>query len=239
MFRRSLSDWPAKGAVDVPAMRWWWWWWWWWCSLCSRDACLLAAAMGQPDKLRCVLRLVLTWPRPLQPGVGHFRIVSCIARTTGHGQQNHPIRFDLSINNLYFDTMTCKVCYNVNLSFRLDCSLLASIHLKQCITLIHEQSKRKHRKNERETKERVESKQKKKVNLILVLWLQLKFTITFIAYVRVYTRNEYEKRPSKTNTLNKLLPCTYWQEEIMCLQESNILHTDITLLQNNTETLGI
>jgi hypothetical protein len=102
------SDWPAKGAVAAaavavavavavdPAARWWWWW-----SLCSREACLLAAAIGQPDKLRWVLRLVLTWPRPLQPGVGHFRIVSCIARTNGHGQQNHPISFDLSINDLY------------------------------------------------------------------------------------------------------------------------------------------
>lgn len=98
----EVSDWPAKEAAVAaevavgPAVRWWWWW-----SLCSRDACLLAAAIGQPDKLRWVLRLVLTWPRPLQPGVGHFRIVSCIARTNGHGQQNHPISFDLSITDLY------------------------------------------------------------------------------------------------------------------------------------------
>lgn len=47
----------------------------------SRAACLLAAAMGHPDKLLCVFRLELTWPRPLQPGVGHFNMVSCIART--------------------------------------------------------------------------------------------------------------------------------------------------------------
>lgn len=45
-------------------------------------ACLEAAATGQPDRLRCVVRLELTWPRPLQPGVGHFRMVSCIAKTT-------------------------------------------------------------------------------------------------------------------------------------------------------------
>lgn len=41
----------------------------------------MAAAVGHPDRLLCVFRLELTWPRPLQPGVGHFNIVSCIART--------------------------------------------------------------------------------------------------------------------------------------------------------------
>ena len=55
-------------------------------ALCraSRAACLLAAAMGHPDRLLCVFRFELTWPRPLQPGVGHFKIVSCIARTVGN-----------------------------------------------------------------------------------------------------------------------------------------------------------
>lgn len=33
------------------------------------------------SNLRCELRDELTWPRPLQPGVGHFNIVSCMAST--------------------------------------------------------------------------------------------------------------------------------------------------------------
>ena len=49
--------------------------------LCERAAAFLAAAVGQPDKDLCVLRLELTWPRPLHPGVGHFKIVSCNAKT--------------------------------------------------------------------------------------------------------------------------------------------------------------
>lgn len=44
-------------------------------------ATLLAAAAGQPDRLRCVVRCEWIWPRPLQPGVGHFMICSCIANT--------------------------------------------------------------------------------------------------------------------------------------------------------------
>lgn len=51
----------------------------------SRVACLEAAASGQPDKLRWVFLLVETWPRPLQPGVGHLRMVSCMARTGTRG----------------------------------------------------------------------------------------------------------------------------------------------------------
>lgn len=51
-------------------------------ALLWRRACFVAAAIGHPLRLRCVLRLVLTWPRPLHPGVGHFRMVSCIAKTT-------------------------------------------------------------------------------------------------------------------------------------------------------------
>jgi len=51
----------------------------------SRNACLFAAAIGQPDRLLCVFRFELTCPRPLHPGVGHFRIVSCKAKT---GQDN-------------------------------------------------------------------------------------------------------------------------------------------------------
>lgn len=34
------------------------------------------------NNLRCVLRLLLTWPWPVQPGVGHFKTFSCIAKTT-------------------------------------------------------------------------------------------------------------------------------------------------------------
>lgn len=48
---------------------------------CDLAAALRAAAVGQPDRERCVLRLELTWPRPLHPGVGHFNIVSCNANT--------------------------------------------------------------------------------------------------------------------------------------------------------------
>lgn len=51
----------------------------------SRNACLFAAAIGQPERLLCVFRFELTCPRPLHPGVGHFRIVSCKAKT---GQDN-------------------------------------------------------------------------------------------------------------------------------------------------------
>ena len=51
----------------------------------SRVASLEAAASGQPDKLRWVFLLVETWPRPLQPGVGHLRMVSCMARTGTRG----------------------------------------------------------------------------------------------------------------------------------------------------------
>jgi len=47
----------------------------------SRLECRLAAATGHPDKLRWEFLLLLTCPLPLQPGVGHFKIVSCIART--------------------------------------------------------------------------------------------------------------------------------------------------------------
>lgn len=50
-------------------------------ALCDLAAALRAAAAGQPERERCVLRLELTWPRPLHPGVGHFKIVSCNANT--------------------------------------------------------------------------------------------------------------------------------------------------------------
>lgn len=53
-----------------------------WClCLASLAACFWAAATGQPDSDLWVFLLEETWPRPLQPGVGHLRIVSCIART--------------------------------------------------------------------------------------------------------------------------------------------------------------
>lgn len=42
---------------------------------------LLTAALGHPDKLRCEFRLGFMCPLPLQPRVGHFRIVSCNANT--------------------------------------------------------------------------------------------------------------------------------------------------------------
>lgn len=38
--------------------------------------------------LRCVLRLLLTWPWPVQPGVGHFSTFSCMARTRQQTQHN-------------------------------------------------------------------------------------------------------------------------------------------------------
>jgi hypothetical protein len=47
----------------------------------SFAAALFAAAAGQPDKLLCVLRFELTCPRPEQPSVGHFKIVSLRANT--------------------------------------------------------------------------------------------------------------------------------------------------------------
>ena len=40
-----------------------------------------AAARGQPDSDRCEVRPLLTWPRPVQPGVGHFTMVSWSAKT--------------------------------------------------------------------------------------------------------------------------------------------------------------
>lgn len=48
------------------------------CFLC----CLSMAAMGHPDKLRWVVRLLLTCPLPMHPGVGHLKTVSwCKAKT--------------------------------------------------------------------------------------------------------------------------------------------------------------
>lgn len=67
----AWSEFQARLRVALP----------WALCRASRAACLLAAAMGHPDRLLCVFRFELTWPRPLQPGVGHFKIVSCIART--------------------------------------------------------------------------------------------------------------------------------------------------------------
>lgn len=155
-----MSDWPAKEAAAAaevavgPAARWWWWWWW---SLCSRDACLLAAAIGQPDKLRWVLRLVLTWPRPLQPGVGHFRIVSCIARTNGHGQQNHPISFDLSINDLYLYIKDLQCILIGNYSF-FHCYTLLALYMFTSVRRLLINNRNANTEKEKEIKERVESK---------------------------------------------------------------------------------
>lgn len=46
-------------------------------------------ATAQTGYLRCVLRLLFTWPWPVQPGVGHFNTFSCMARTE---QKNHRFR---------------------------------------------------------------------------------------------------------------------------------------------------
>lgn len=46
-------------------------------------------ATAQTGYLRCVLRLLFTWPWPVQPGVGHFSTFSCMARTE---QKNHRFR---------------------------------------------------------------------------------------------------------------------------------------------------
>lgn len=47
----------------------------------SFAAALFAAAVGQPERLRCVFLLELMWPLPLHPRVGHFNIVSLSAST--------------------------------------------------------------------------------------------------------------------------------------------------------------
>lgn len=46
-----------------------------------RLLCRTAAANGHPDRLLCDVLPLLTCPRPVQPGVGHLTIVSCIAKT--------------------------------------------------------------------------------------------------------------------------------------------------------------
>lgn len=75
----------------------------------SRNACLLAAAIGQPDRLLCVFRFELTCPRPLHPGVGHFRIVSCKART---GQDNiYTHIYYIFIYYIGIDFATCNIKY--------------------------------------------------------------------------------------------------------------------------------
>ncbi len=38
--------------------------------------------------LRCVFRLLFTWPWPVQPGVGHFKTFSCMAKTKNN-QSDH------------------------------------------------------------------------------------------------------------------------------------------------------
>lgn len=45
------------------------------------------------EYLRCVLRLLLTWPWPVQPGVGHFSTFSCMARTEEKITQSEKIQF--------------------------------------------------------------------------------------------------------------------------------------------------
>lgn len=44
--------------------------------------CVCVCVLGCFINLRCVLRLLLTWPWPVQPGVGHFKTFSCMAKTT-------------------------------------------------------------------------------------------------------------------------------------------------------------
>lgn len=53
----------------------------------SLAAALFAAAVGQPDKLRCVFLLELMCPLPLHPSVGHFNIVSLRASTVANKLQ--------------------------------------------------------------------------------------------------------------------------------------------------------
>jgi hypothetical protein len=106
------------------------------------------------------LRLVLTWPRPLQPGVGHFRIVSCIARTNGHGQQNHPISFDLSINGLYFFFEKKKDLQCIQIakySFLHPYTLLA-LYMFNSARRVLINNRNANTEKEKEIKERVESK---------------------------------------------------------------------------------
>ncbi len=67
----------------------------WWAMRwrCSLAACLCAAAIGHPERLLCELLLLFTCPLPLHPGVGHFRIVSCIARTKNNSILLTPVLF--------------------------------------------------------------------------------------------------------------------------------------------------
>lgn len=53
-------------------------------NLYSQARCVkgvTAAARSSSTHLRCEFLLLLTWPRPEQPGVGHFNTFSYIART--------------------------------------------------------------------------------------------------------------------------------------------------------------
>lgn len=78
---------------------------------CSLAACLLAAATGHPERLLCVFRLELTCPRPLHPGVGHFRIVSCIARTIP--RQQNPVS-NIEYNNCVIKVLCVCRCDTIN-----------------------------------------------------------------------------------------------------------------------------
>lgn len=92
------SHWPKRNLPKAPkdnpevlSLVWMLFWY-----LCSRAACLLAAATGQPERLRCEFRFELTWPLPLHPGVGHFRMVSCMARTRST-QKNQCVDYPIEI----------------------------------------------------------------------------------------------------------------------------------------------
>ena len=55
-------------------------------------ACLgsmVVCACARATHLRCVLRLLFTWPWPVQPGVGHLSTFSCMARTRGEREDRH------------------------------------------------------------------------------------------------------------------------------------------------------
>lgn len=39
-----------------------------------------------------MLRLLLTWPWPVQPGVGHFSTFSCMAKTTDRQKTDPQVR---------------------------------------------------------------------------------------------------------------------------------------------------
>ena len=77
------------------------------------------------SNLRCELRDELTWPRPLQPGVGHFNIVSCMASTIESNDNKKKRNLKFQMANQEFVALLGFFCFFCVISF------LSVEHLEQ------------------------------------------------------------------------------------------------------------